>query len=83
MHTVNMLKAKSSLSRLVEAIELGQESEIFIARNGRPVARLVPLGPMTKAGARRGIAKGKFEVPDSIDEQNEALAALFRGEKTD
>ena len=43
MHTVNMLQAKTSLSRLVEAIELGQEHEIVIARNGRPVARLVPM----------------------------------------
>jgi antitoxin (DNA-binding transcriptional repressor) of toxin-antitoxin stability system len=37
MQTVNMLQAKSSLSRLVEAIEQGQEREIVIARNGRPV----------------------------------------------
>ena len=63
MHTVNMLQAKSSLSRLVEAIERGQESEIVIAR--------------------LGVAKGKFEVPDSIDELNEALATLFHGEQTD
>ena len=42
MQSVNMLQAKSSLSRLVEAIELGQEREIVIARNGRPAARLVP-----------------------------------------
>lgn len=40
MHTVNMLQAKSSLSRLVEAIEQGEEREIIIARNGRPAAKL-------------------------------------------
>jgi len=39
MHSVNMLEAKSTLSRLVEAIEQGQEQEIIIARNGRPAAR--------------------------------------------
>ena len=43
MQTVNMLQAKSSLSRLVEAIEQGQEREIVIARNGRPAAKLVPM----------------------------------------
>ena len=32
MQSVNMLQAKSSLSRLVEAIELGREREIIIAR---------------------------------------------------
>jgi hypothetical protein len=38
MRSVNMLQAKSTLSRLVEAIELGREAEIVIARNGRPAA---------------------------------------------
>lgn len=36
---INMLQAKSTLSRLVEAIEQGREHEIIIARNGRPAAR--------------------------------------------
>ncbi len=83
MHTVNMLQAKFSLSRLVEAIERGQESEIVIARNGRPVARLVPLNQSTDVKARLGVAKGKFEVPDSIDELNETVSTLFLGERTD
>jgi antitoxin (DNA-binding transcriptional repressor) of toxin-antitoxin stability system len=39
MQTVNMLQAKSSLSRLVEAIEQGEEREIVITRNGRPAAQ--------------------------------------------
>ncbi len=34
MSIVNMLDAKSNLSRLVEAVESGAESEIVIARNG-------------------------------------------------
>lgn len=78
MHTINMLDAKSSLSRLVKAIEDGEEREIIIARNGRPAARLVPIqaGP---AGPRIGIAKGKFSVPDDIDAHNEEVAELFLG----
>jgi len=39
MQTVNMLEAKSTLSRLVDLIEQGTEREIVIARNGRPAAR--------------------------------------------
>lgn len=76
MEAVNMLQAKSSLSRLVEAIEQGLENEIVIARNGRPAARLVPVsaGP---EGRRIGIAKGKFEVPDTIDAHNDEVARLF------
>jgi antitoxin (DNA-binding transcriptional repressor) of toxin-antitoxin stability system len=63
---------------LVEAIEQGQEREIIIARNGRPAARLVPM-EATSAGQRIGIAKGKFEVPDTIDAHNDEVARLFMG----
>ena len=42
MRTVNMHEAKTSLSKLVEAAEAGEE--IVLARNGRPVARLTALG---------------------------------------
>ena len=78
MPSVNMLQAKSTLSRLVEAIEQGREREIIIARNGRPAAKLVPVdtGPV---GQRLGVAKGKFEVPDSIDAHNAEVARLFLG----
>ncbi len=76
MHAVNMLEAKSSLSRLVEVIELGQEREIVIARNGRPAARLVPI-VTSPAEKRLGVAKGVFLVPDDIDAHNDEVAKLF------
>jgi antitoxin (DNA-binding transcriptional repressor) of toxin-antitoxin stability system len=79
MHPVNMLQAKSSLSRLVEAIEQGQEREIIIARNGRPAARLVAI-EAAEPSARIGVAKGVFEVPDDIDAHNEEVARLFCGD---
>ncbi len=80
MRSVNMLQAKSSLSRLVEAIELGEEHEIVIARNGRPVAKLVPVN-LSPPEKRIGVAKGFFDVPDNIDVHNDAVARLFMGEK--
>jgi prevent-host-death family protein len=76
MQTVNMLQAKSSLSRLVEAVEQGREREIIIARNGRPAAKLVPIDT-APIGQRIGVAKGKFEVPDTIDASSEEVARLF------
>jgi antitoxin (DNA-binding transcriptional repressor) of toxin-antitoxin stability system len=78
MRAVNMLQAKSSLSRLVEAIELGSEREIIIARNGRPVAKLVPIATVS-LGQRIGVAKGAFDVPDNIDSSNHEIAGLFFG----
>ena len=79
MRTVNMLEAKSNLSRLVEALESGLESEIIIARNGRPAARLTPL-VATPAAHRIGIAKGAFKAPESIDDDNRHIASLFTGQ---
>jgi prevent-host-death family protein len=78
MRTVNMLEAKSNLSRLVDAVESGAEEEIVIARNGRPAARLVSLtsAPTT---SRIGVAKGFFVAPETIDSENEDIARLFDG----
>jgi len=78
MQTVNMLQAKSSLSRLVDAIEQGEQREIIIARNGRPAAKLVPISELP-SGHRLGVAKGVFEVPDNIDAGNEEIAIIFLG----
>lgn len=80
MPSINMLEAKTHLSRLVEAIEQGTQREIIIARNGRKVARLVPL-EQAEASRRIGVAKGKFELPDDIDADNEAIANLFAGDE--
>lgn len=78
MPSVNMLQAKSTLSRLAEAIEQGREREIVIARNGRPAAKLVALDAVP-AGPRIGVAKGKFDVPDDIDAHNAEVAQRFLG----
>ena len=53
---VNMLRAKTHLSRLVQAIESGAVAEILIARHGRPVARLTALKAPC-SGIRIGLAK--------------------------
>jgi antitoxin (DNA-binding transcriptional repressor) of toxin-antitoxin stability system len=77
MLTVNMLEAKSSLSRLVDDVESGREPEIIIARGGRPAARLVPLAVRAPVARRLGVAKGQFVLPASIDAHSEEVAALF------
>jgi prevent-host-death family protein len=80
MPTVNMLEAKSNLSELVRAVEAGEQSEIIIARNGKPVARLVPIERQL-ATHRIGCAKGKFVSPDSIDdpEVQKVIEDMFYG----
>jgi prevent-host-death family protein len=76
MSAVNMLDAKSNLSRLVEAVESGAQAEIVIARNGKPAARLVPMAT-APAGVRLGVAKGLIVAPDDIDTHNDEVARLF------
>jgi quinol monooxygenase YgiN/antitoxin (DNA-binding transcriptional repressor) of toxin-antitoxin stability system len=53
MPTVNMLEARSTLLRLVGAVESGAEKVIIIARNGRPAAKLVAIKP-AQTGKRIG-----------------------------
>lgn len=80
MHTVNMFQAKTNLSKLVEEVESGQETEIIIARHGRPVARLTAIGVGRGKERRIGVAAGRLVVPDSIDADNEKIARLFSGD---
>jgi len=82
MQSVNMLQAKTHLSRLVEALEKGEEREVVIARNGRPVARLIPAAAVSPVGRRIGVAQGVFQVPDDIDAHNDEVARLFLGGRT-
>jgi prevent-host-death family protein len=79
MTQVNMLEAKTKLSKLVEAVETGAEKEIVLARNGKPVARIVPLEePKVDTSKRLGIAEGQFgewtrEMADESDREMEAM----------
>ena len=82
MLIVNMLDAKTRLSRLVEAVESGAESEIIIARNGKPAARLVPVQKPVDTSKRLGLLAGKYP-PMSLEDFNaddEEIAAMFYGE---
>ncbi len=81
MATVNMLEAKTNLSRLVDAVEKGVEPEIINARNGKPAARLVPIEP--NKGIRLGVAEGKFVVPEDNKETDELILRMFYGEDFD
>ena len=54
IHTVNIHEAKTQLSRLLEAA--GRGEDVIIARNGQPVARLVPYAV---ARRRPGAARGR------------------------
>ena len=64
MNKVNIHKASSQLSRLVDLAAGGEE--IIIARAGKPVARLVPY--VAKGAVRRpGAMRGKIRIKKNFD----------------
>ena len=83
MQSVNMLEAKTHLSRLVADLEDQRVDEIIIARHGRPVARLKAYREQenTEEQPKRiGAAEGVFEVPADIDSPYGDLSRLFGGD---
>ena len=79
MSIVNMLEAKTHLSRLVGQVESGATKEIIIARNGKPAARLVPIGPPAQVGKRLGLLEGQYSSSSQaeFDAANNEIARLF------
>lgn len=72
---VNMLEAKTHLSRLVEAVLRGEE--VVIANRGKPVVRLVlaePAKPKRKWGALAGLWS-EAEIKAAFSPQADAEAA--------
>ena len=72
MTEVGMHEAKTKLSQLVERAEAGEE--IVIARNGTPVARLVPVARTSSFASARGAWKGQVRIADDFDELPDDLA---------
>lgn len=61
-HQINIHEAKTQMSKLVDRAQSGEE--FIIAKAGKPVARLVPLGKIKR---KLGILNGKIQVPDDFN----------------
>jgi prevent-host-death family protein len=72
--TVNIHAAKTHFSRLVERAEQGEET--IIARNGRPVARLVPYQGERQT-RQPGYWRGRVRILPGFDEVDDEIARLF------
>ncbi len=62
---VNIHEAKTNFSKLVKRVVEGEE--IIIARDHKPVAKLVPIA---KSGSKRklGSAKGQIQIAPDFDQ---------------
>jgi prevent-host-death family protein len=76
MPVYNMHDAKTQLSRLAERASQGEE--IVIARNGTPLARLVPLAQSRPR--RLGLWKGQVVIREDFDDPlPDDIQAAFEG----
>jgi prevent-host-death family protein len=66
MQTVNIHEAKTHLSRLLEAVERGEE--VVIARAGQPIATLTAYKPPRRKIAPPGSMEGQIWMSDDFDE---------------
>jgi prevent-host-death family protein len=66
-HVFNLTEAEDQLSSLVDRAVAGEET--IIAKNGKPVAKLVPLQVEKKEGPRKPseLFKVKWIAPDFDD----------------
>jgi prevent-host-death family protein len=74
MKQVNVHEAKTQLSRLLQEVENGEE--VVIARNGEPVAKLVPHVEERKP-REPGWGEGWIEILPGFDEYDEQIARDF------
>ena len=77
MTQVNVLEAKTNLSKLLQMLEDGEEDVIIIARNGQPVADLRLSSKRGRTPSFLGFKEGKYQIPDDIDVDNDEIANLF------
>ena len=77
MRVINIHEAKTHLSRLVEEAAGGEP--FIIAKAGRPVAKVVPVGaPDPERKRRLGFLSGQIRTPADFDEIGRAeIERLF------
>ena len=78
MLQVNILEAKTELSKLIRLLESKREDSITVARNGKPVVKMTLINevPVSK---RIGVAKGKFHISGDFDADDREIAEMLTG----
>jgi prevent-host-death family protein len=76
MDIVNIHEAKTHFSKLIDSAMNGHET--IIAKAGKPVAKLVPIGPEKKK-RQFGVLKGKVKISSDFDEPLTDIINAFEG----
>lgn len=64
--TVNIHEAKTQLSKLIQRALRGEE--VIIAKDGRPVVRLSPIGSEGERRPDPGIDRGRVTIQPDFDD---------------
>ena len=79
MQTVSVADFKANLSSILQEVqEKGEEIVIAYGRNHKKIAKLVPYHE-EKGHREFGQYRGKIEIPEDFDEENESINAMFYG----
>ena len=81
MEMVNMHKAKTNLSKLVEKALQGEE--VVIAKSGKPLVQIVPLKQEEKKNRKGGLWKGKVWMSPDFDKWPDDIQKAFDGENNE
>ena len=75
----NIGQAKTDLSNLLARVEAGEDVEL--ARDGVPVARLVPIAPAGGSGARflaaHGSLAGRITIADDFELTDQEIRGML------
>ena len=76
MTIINVHEAKTHLSRVLERVTQGEE--IILARNGKPIARLVPIAEERR---KPGRLKGRIRIGRNFDDPlPDSIGRAFAGD---
>lgn len=73
-HVVNTHEAKSQLSQLIREAEEGVD--VIVARNGQPVAKIIPWRPARPVRVA-GAWAGRVDYTDDIVASDDEIASMF------
>jgi prevent-host-death family protein len=81
MNTINIHKAKTHLSRLVD--EAANGKPFVIAKAGKPMVKVIALEtPTGKEVHRLGFMQGSFSIPEDFDTMGSAeIERMFQGQR--
>lgn len=79
MIQVNMFEAKTNLSKLVTGLENCTNDEVILARDGNPVAKIVPYF-QKKSIIGAGVGQVKLPSAEEIEALDEEFVSEFEEE---